>query len=147
MINEFLYPVDDSQVHRCSSIDQFEDYIHTYKQGGACPIIFDQLDYIGECSGVHSHPVAITFGENEYVYPEGRCVYTSDRFIYTDKAGVEHRLLPECMGGKGEFYETFVRSNSFTNFDDDTALGVHTKTTLRVGLSMVRAEESLPSVD
>ena len=141
---ETLYADECPQVKISSSIDQFKEYVSAWKQGGLAPIVFDQLDYIGDCSGVHSHPVAITFGDNEYVYPEGRCVYFSDKFVYTDKEGVEHRLLPECMGGKGEMYETFISSNNFINFDDNTSLGIRSKAALRVGLSMVRAKESLP---
>lgn len=146
-MTEILYPDESPQVKTHSSIDQFKDYVHVVKQGGPVPIVFDQIDYIGECSGVHSHPVVITFGEGEYVYPEGRCTYVSDKFIYVDQEGVESRLLPECQGGKGEMYETFVRSNSFLNFDDDSSFGVHNRTTLRVGLDYVKADESLPPVD
>ena len=145
-MTEILYAVEDEQVKRHSSIDQFKEYIHATKHGGSCPIIFDQLDGIGECSGIKSHPVAITFGDSDYIYPEGKCTYASDRFVYTDKEGVEHRLLPECQGGLGEFYDVFVKSNSFTNFDDDSSLGVHNETTLRVGLDYVKAIESLPPV-
>lgn len=147
---EILYSDENPQVKTLSSIDQFKDYIHTIKQGGSAPIVFEQLDYIGECSGVHSHPVVVTFSKNEYVYPEGKCTYTSDHFIYVDKEGVEHRLLPECQGGLGEFYDIYVKSNSFINFDGDAggnSLGLHQSKTLRVGLDYVRATESLPPAD
>lgn len=146
-MTEILYASEDEQVKRYSSIDQFKEYVHTIKQGGSCPIIFDQLDGIGECGGIKSHPVAITFGESDYIYPEGRCTYVSDHFIYVDKEGVEHRLLPECQGGLGEFYDVFVKSNSFINFDDDSSLGLHNETTLRVGLDYVKASETLPPAD
>lgn len=146
-MTEILYASEDEQVKRYSSIDQFKEYVHTTKQGGSCPIIFDQLDGIGECGGIKSHPVAITFGESDYIYPEGRCTYVSDHFIYVDKEGVEHRLLPECQGGLGEFYDVFVKSNSFVNFDDDSSLGLHNETTLRVGLDYVKASETLPPAD
>ena len=146
-MTEILYASEDEQVKRYSSIDQFKEYVHTIKQGGSCPIIFDQLDGIGECSGIKSHPVAITFGESDYIYPEGRCTYVSDHFIYVDKEGVEHRLLPECQGGLGEFYDVFVKSNSFINFDDDSSLGLHNEATLRVGLDYVKASETLPPAD
>ena len=147
---EILYSDEKPQVKAYSSIDQFKDYVKAWKQGGYCPIVFDQLDYIGECSGVHSHPIAVTFGSDEYVYPEGKCVYFSDKFVYLDKEGVEHRLLPECQGGLGEFYDAFIKSNSFVNFDDDnsdSSLGVHNETPLRIGLSYYRAGGSLPPAD
>ena len=71
----------------------------------------------------------------------------SDRFVYVDKEGVEHRLLPECQGGLGEFYDVFIKSNSFINFDDGSSLGLHNESTLRVGLDYVRASETLPPAD
>lgn len=146
-----LYAEEKEQVHRHSSIDQFKDYISTWKQGGLAPIVFDQLDYIGECSGLHSHPVAITFGESEYVYPEGRCTYVSDKFVYVDKQGVEHIQLPECFGGGGEIIPVYVDKNTFVNFDSDggdaSSLGVHQTKTLRIGLDYAKADESLPPVD
>lgn len=146
-MREVLYPDECPQVNRHSSIDQFGDYVKAWKQGGYCPVVFDQLDYIGECSGIHSHPVAITFGESEYVYPEGKCVYISDRYVYTDKRGVEHLPLPECFGGKGEFYDAYVDKNAFTNFDSGGSLGVHNEVVLRTGLDYVKASESLPPAD
>lgn len=145
---DILYPVNDAQVHRHSSIDQFKGFLSTWKQGGWAPIVFDQLDGI-TCETVKTHPVVISFEETPigYVYPEGKCVYSSDRFVYFDKEGVEQRVLPSMFGGNGELYETFVNSNSFINFDDDTSLGVHNETPLRVGLDYVLASETLPPVE
>lgn len=140
---EILYPTDDAQVHRHSSIDQFRGFLSTMVKGGWAPIVFDQLDGV-VCDAVKYHPVVIAFGNDSFIYPEGRCGYTSETFIYTDKEGVETKLLPECFGGGGEFYDTFVKSNSFINFDDDSSLGVHNQTTLRIGLSYVKADENLP---
>lgn len=144
---EILYADEKPQVKTHSSIDQFKDYIHVVKQGGPAPIVFDQIDYIGECSGIHSHPVVISFSDNEYVYPEGRCVYFSDKFVYVDANGVEHKQLPECFGGEGELYPTFIDANAFINFDNDSSLGLHQAKTLRVGLNYTRCNESLPPVE
>lgn len=147
MAFEMLYPTEDAQVHRHSSIDQFKGFLSVYKKGGWAPIVFDQLDGI-VCDKIKTHPVVISFGGDlGYIFPEAHCTYSSDHFIYFDEEGVEQRLLPECFGGKGEFYNEFVKSNSFINFDDDASLGVHNTKTTRTGLSYVIADETLPPVD
>ena len=147
MAFDILYPTDDAQVHRYSSIDQFRGFLSVMKKGGWTPIVFDQLDGIN-CETIFSHPVIISFGNDlGYVFPEAHCTYSSDHFIYTDKEGVEQRLLPECMVGKGEFYDFYTKSFSFVNFDDDSSLGLHNTKRLRVGLSYVTADESLPPVE
>ena len=147
MAFDILYPVDDAQVHRHSSIDQFKGFLSVYVKGGWAPLIFDQLDGI-VCDEIKTHPVAISFGDDlGYIFPEAHCTYSSDHFIYFDKEGVEQKLLPECFGGKGEFYNEFVKSNSFINFDDGTSLGIHKSKTTRTGLSYVIADETLPAVD
>ena len=142
---EMLYPSENPMVERKSSIGQFKNFLAVMKKGGWAPIVFDQLDYI-DCDEIETHPVAITFGNDSYIYPEGRCAYENDTWVTVDKQGVEERLLPECQGGQGEAYEVFVDSNSFINFDD-SALGVHNTKTTRVGLSYVKAKETLPAVD
>ena len=142
-----LYPDEHETVHRHSSIDQFRGYLSTYRKGGWAPIVFDQLDGI-DCEGTHTHPVIISMDDEiGYVFPEAHCVYASDHFIYLDKEGVEQKLLPECFGGGGEFYDSFVKSNSFVSFDDGSSLGVHQNKTLRAGLSYVLADETLPAVE
>lgn len=143
---EILYATNDAQVHRHSSLDQFKDgFLSAWVKNGWAPIVFDQLDGIGECSGIKSHPVAISFGDDlGYTFPEGKCTYFSDHFIVTDKQGVEQKVLPECFG-EG-FYETYIDKHSFTNFDDGSSLGIHQAKTLRVGLSYVKADETLPAV-
>ena len=142
-----LYPDEHEQVHRHSSIDQFKGFLSTMVKGGWAPIVFDQLDGIN-CETVMSHPVIISFGGDVgYVFPEAHCTYASDHFVYFDKEGVEQKLLPECFGGGGELYDTFVKSNSFVNFDDDSSVGVHNTKKLRTGLSYVLADENLPAVD
>lgn len=148
MAFDILYPDEENeQVHRHSSIDQFADgFISTWKKGGWAPIVFDQLDGIN-CETIKSHPVVLSFGDIGYVYPEGKCVYSSDRFVYFDEDGVEQKLLPECFGGKGEFYEYYSRKNAFVNFDSDDSIGVHNTKTTRVGLSYVLADETLPPAD
>lgn len=148
MAFDILYATNDAQVHRHSSLDQFKDgFLSAWVKNGWAPIVFDQIDGIGECSGIKSHPVAISFGDDlGYVFPEGKCVYFSDHFITVDKNGVEYKQLPECFGGNGELYPTFVSSNAFLNFDNDSGLGVHQAKALRVGLDYVKADETLPAV-
>ncbi len=143
MAFDILYPVEDAQVRRYSSIDQFGQFVSAWKQGGWAPIVFDQLDGI-TCDEIKTHPVIIEWSGLGYVFPEGRCTYSSDHFIYVDKQGVEQKLLPECMGGKGEFYDYYVNKSSFVNFDNDASLGVHNTKRLRVGLDYVIANETLP---
>lgn len=144
---DILYPDEHEQVHRHSSIDQFRGFLSTMVKGGWAPIVFDQLDGIN-CETIISHPVIISFGGDVgYVFPEAHCTYASDHFVYFDKEGVEQKLLPECFGGGGEFYDTFVKSNSFVNFDDDSSVGVHNTKKLRTGLSYVLADENLPAID
>lgn len=143
---EMLYPDEERQINRHSSIDQFKDFLSVIERGGYTPIVFDQLDGIN-CEGIHSHPVVISFGDDiGYQYEDAECTYFSDKFVYFDKEGVEQKLLPECMGGKGEFYDVFVRSNIFVNFDDDTSIGAHDKIRLRVGTDYVLADKTLPAV-
>lgn len=145
MAFDILYPTDDAHVHRHSSIDQFRGFLSTMVKGGWAPIVFDQLDGIN-CETIISHPVIISFGDDiGYIFPETHCTYASDKFVYFDKEGVEQRLLPECFGEGGEFYDTFIKSNTFVNFDDDTSVGVHNTARLRTGLSYVLADETLPA--
>lgn len=146
MAFDILYPTNDAQVHRHSSIDQFRGFLSVMKKGGWAPIVFDQLDGIS-CVDIYSHPVVISFSDDVgYVFPEAHCTYTSDKFIIVDKEGVEQRVLPECFGGGGEFYDAFIKSNSFVNFDGNS-LGVSNTKKLRTGLSYVICDESLPPVD
>ena len=143
-----LYPDEGKeQVHRHSSIDQFRGFLSTMVKGGWAPIVFDQLDGIS-CEDIVHHPVIISFGDDiGYIFPEAHCTYASDKFVYFDKEGVEQRLLPECFGGGGEFYDTFIKSNSFVNFSNDSSVGTHNKKQLRTGLSYVICDETLPAVD
>jgi len=142
-----LYPVNDAQVHRHSSIDQFRGFLSVMAKGGWTPIVFDQLDGI-DCQDIFTHQVIISFGDDVgFVFPEAHCTYASDKFVYFDKEGVEQRLLPECFGGGGEFYDKFLKSNSFINFDNGASVGAHNQKQLRTGLSFVIADENLPAVD
>lgn len=144
---EILYPDEKEQVHRHSSIDQFKGFLSTMVKGGWAPIVFDQLDGIN-CETIISHPVVISFGGDVgYVFPEAHCTYASDKFVYFDKEGVEQRLLPECMGGGGEMYDVYIKSNSFVNFSNDSSIGSHNVKRLRTGLDYVIADETLPAVD
>lgn len=148
---EILYPDEgNEQVHRHSSIDQFRGFLSTMVKGGWTPIVFDQLDGIN-CETIISHPVIISFGDDiGYIFPEAHCTYASDHFVYFDEEGVEQKLLPECFGGGGDWYQEYVRKNTFVNFDGPnggSSIGTHNQTTLRVGLDYVKASESLPPVD
>lgn len=144
---EILSPDESPAVHRYSSIDQFKGYfVTTYERGGWVPIMFDSLDGI-TCEKVHSHRIAIT-GEGDigYQYSDGECVYASDMYMYFDQQEKVLKPLPCYMGGEGEFYEPFRKSNSFLN-GDDVSLGIHSTKRYRVGLSYVKADEFLPAVD
>ena len=147
---DILYPDEKTTVRRHSSIDQFRGFLSVYKKGGWAPIVFDQLDGIN-CEKITTHPVIISMGDDiGYVFPEAHCTYASDKFIYFDKEGVEQRLLPECFGGGGEFYDEFIKSNNFVNFDgpcNGSSLGVHQTKTLRTGLDYVLADETLPPAE
>ena len=145
MAYPILYPDENPQVNRHSSIDQFRNFFSVLKKGGWTPIVFDQLDGIA-CETIKSHPVVISFGDDiGYIFPEAHCTYTSDKFVYFDKEGVEHRPLPSCFGEGGLFYDFYTKSNSFVNFDDDSSIGTHNKIRLRVGLDYVLADETLPA--
>lgn len=145
-----LYPDEKPMVYRKSSIDQFGGFFSIMKKGGWAPIVFDQLDSVRECGGVNAHPVIISWSDDVgYIFPETQCTYASDHFIYVDKEGIEQKILPECMGGKGEFYEFYSKSFSFINFDGPdggSSVGVHETKTLRTGLSYVLADNNLPPV-
>lgn len=144
---DILYPVDDAQVHRHSSIDQFRGFLSIMTKGGWTPIVFDQLDGIN-CETIISHPVIISFGDDVgYVFPEAHCNYASDHFVVMDKEGVEEKILPPCFGEGGDFYMAYVSKNTFVNFDNDDSVGTHNRKQLRTGLSYVLADKNLPPVD
>ena len=144
MHRDILYPDEKPMVKRLSSIDQFRDFLSVMTKGGWTPIVFDQLDGI-KCETIFSHPVILSFSNDiGYVFPEAHCSYASDKFVYFDKEGVEHKLLPECMGGKGEFFDFYNKSYSFVNFDGGS-VGVHNRNNLRVGLDYVLSDETLPA--
>lgn len=141
-----LYPDENPSVKRHSSIDQFKGFLSVWKHGGWAPIVFDQLDGIN-CETINTHPVVISWGDDVgFVFPETHCTYASDHFVYFDEQGIEQKILPECFGQGGEFYDVFVKKFSFVNFDDDS-IGVHNKPQLRVGLSYVIADETLPPAE
>ena len=143
MQREILLPDEHPTVHRRSSIDQYREFLSVMKKGGWAPIVFDQLDGI-HCKTIEHHPVIISFGNDVgYHFKDGMCSYTSDKFVYFDKEGIEQRPLPTCMGGKGDLYVLFVKSNTFVNFDDDTSLGSHNVKRLRTGLDYVISDEIL----
>ena len=147
-MSQILYADEGKeQVHRHSSIDQFKNFLSVMKKGGWAPIVFDQLDSI-ICGEIKSHPIIISFGDDiGYVFPEAHCVYASDKFVYFDKQGVEQKILPECFGGGGAFYEEFINANTFVNFSNDASVGTHNTLWLRTGLDLVLADKNLPSVD
>lgn len=144
MAREMLYPDESPMVHRRSSIDQYSGFISVMDKGGWSPIVFDQLDGI-YCETIKSHPVIISFGNDiGYEYKDAECSYASDHFVTVDKYGVEEELLPTCMGGEGEMYVKFIKSNSFVNIGD-ASLGVHNQKNLRVGLDYVLSDKTLQS--
>lgn len=144
MHREMLYPDEKPMVKRRSSIDQFREFLSVMTKGGWTPIVFDQLDGI-KCETIFSHPVILSFNNDiGYVFPEAHCSYASDKFVYFDKEGVEHKLLPECMGGKGEFFDFYTKSFNFVNFDG-SSVGTHNRLNLRVGLDYVLSDETLPA--
>ena len=145
---KMLYPDEKPTVNRHSSIDQFSNgFLSVYKQGGWAPILFDQLDGI-TCDTVKTHPVIISFGGDlGYIFPEAHCAYTSDKFLYFNKEGVEKQILPSEFGGDGELIDVYTSENTFINFDNDTSVGTHSTLRTRTGLSYVIADETLPSVD
>ena len=146
MATDILLPDEHPTVHRHSSIDQYRGFLSVMKKGGWSPIVFDQLDGIA-CEDIKHHPVIISFGNDiGYHFKDAECSYASDKFVYFDKEGVEQRLVPECMGGKGEFYELFVKSNNFLNFDGDSSLGSHNVKRLRVGTDAILSDEILQGV-
>ena len=147
MVREILLPDEHPTVHRHSSIDQFRGFLSVMKKGGWAPIVFDQLDGI-KCEEIKHHPVVISFGDDlGYIFPEAHCTYTSNKFVYFDKSGVEQKPLPCCFGGEGEYYETFVRSNSFVNYDNDSSVGTSTTKTLRTGLDYIYSDTILPPAE
>lgn len=142
-----LYPDEKPQVNRHSSIDQYKGFFAIECKGGWTPVVFDQLDGIN-CETIHTHPVIISFTDDiGYHFSDAECNYASDHFIYFDKEGVEEALLPECMGGGGEYYVKFIKKYSFVNFDNDSSVGSHNQKRLRVGTSYVLADNTLPAVD
>lgn len=151
MAFQTLYPDEkEDSVKRHSSIDQFDGFLSVYKKGGLAPLVFDQLDGI-TCETIKTHPVVISFTDDVgYTFPEAHCTFSSDKFIYVDKEGVEQKPLSHCFGGEGEFYDTFIKEYSFVNFDGPdggSSLGVHQTKTLRTGLSYVLADQTLPPVE
>lgn len=147
MAYSMLYPDEgDEKVKRKSSIDQFRGFLSVMTKGGWTPIVFEQLDGIA-CDHIRSHPVIISLGDDiGYVFPEAHCSYTSDKFIHFDKEAVEQKPLPNCFGGGGEFYDAYIRKNTFVNFDDGSSCGLHNRQELRTGLSYVICDENLPPV-
>ena len=144
MHREMLYPDENPMVKRHSSIDQFREFLSVMTKGGWTPIVFDQLDGI-KCETIFSHPVILSFSNDiGYVFPEAHCSYASDKFVYFDKEGVEHKLLPECMGGKGEFFDFYTKGFNFVNFDG-SSVGTHNRLNLRVGLDYCLSDETLPA--
>lgn len=147
MTRPILYPDEKPMVKRHSSLDQYKGFLATMTRGGWTPIVFDQLDGIN-CETVVSHPVIISFSDDiGYHFSDGECSYTSEKFIYFDKEGKEQKLLPECFGGSGEWFDRYVRKNTFVNFDTDDSLGVVNTQRLRVGLDYVTCDETLPAVE
>lgn len=142
-----LYAEEKEQVHRQSSIDQFNGFLSKWKQGGPAPVVFDKIDGI-HCNTIKSHPVVIDLRGDSlgYVYPEAHCTFLSEKFITVTKEGVEQKILPSIFGGNGELIDVYTNKDAFVNFTD-SSLGVRNRIQLRTGLSVVKAKETLPAVD
>lgn len=141
-----LIASESPKVNRHSSIDQFRGFLSVMTKGGWTPIVFDQLDGI-TCDQIKSHPVILSFGGDVgYVFPEAHCTYVTDKYLTYNKHELQEKRLPEIFGGQGEFYQEFVKADSFVNFDN-AALGVTEVRQLRTGLSYVLADKNLPATD
>ena len=146
-MTEMLFPDENPQAKRLSSINQFSNFLSVMKDGAWSPVVFDQLDGI-RCETVKSHPVILetkpTLG---HIFPEKQCTYVSDRLLSFHKEGVEQRLLPEAFGGKGEFYDAFIDEDSLVGLGPNTVLGLRSVEKRRVGLDYVVSDQTLPPVE
>ena len=146
---KLLEPIDDSTIHRHSSIDQYkDDFLCVVRGGRAIPISFDAMDYIecfeGRKRRIVSHPAIVGFGTDlGYNFPIGTKNYFSDLYVLADRVGTEVVRGDVFFGV--DFYERFFDERVFVNSDTDS-LGVRNIGTLKIGLDYVLADKTLTAV-
>lgn len=139
---EYLPDASEHRTVTKSSISQARNskLSTTNDLGQFFPVIWDHLDYI-DCDRVKSHPIIVsTVDELDYQYPVRECTYYTDEYVYVDEQGIELRTLPHWFG-EG-FYQAYVDSNDFVNFDTE-AFGTRNKETLQSGLYYVESADRL----
>lgn len=142
---KILRSSDDRQIELKSSINQYENFLSVFKQGGWIPISYDVLDSL-TCDGIKSHRAIVTDDKdwNGYHYPIAVCRKVKGKYLLSDKQGVELKDLPEWQG-KGK-YEDFVDEQRITNADNE-AVGTANRTRFRIGLDYYTAKKTLPAVE
>ena len=139
-----LYPIDDDNLERRSSIYQHEDLLSVMKKGEWCPLVFDVIEG-AECGKLHTSKKALRITEGlNYTFPVGNDHFTKDEYYLSQKDQIELRVLPEWFGDG--LYEVHERKNVFTNVGNQ-AVGAHNDVTLRVGKDYVRAKTTLKAVE
>lgn len=139
---EYLPDASEHRTVTKSSISQARNskLSTTNDLGQFSPVVWDHLDYI-DCDRVKSHPIIVsTVDELDYQYPVRECTYYTDEYVYVDEQGIELRTLPHWFG-EG-FYQAYVDSNDFINFDTE-AFGTRNKETLQGGLYYVESADKL----
>lgn len=148
---DYLTDSDIESVSRKSSIAQYAEFIGVMYEGMFCPIVFDQLDGI-MCGKVHSHPIMVYFGEwDGYHYPVRHCNYTEKTILIGDDVGTDMHILPDQFG-RGDcwhnnFYEEYHNHEGVIVDDYGVVAGFDDTHTNTVGLSYVKANDTLESVD
>lgn len=139
---DFLESADRRDVKIKSSISQAKNnkFSATNGVGGFLPIVSDHLDYIS-CDKVKSHRIKISLSDElDYEYPVAKATYYTDQYIYMDGTRTELRTLPHWFG-EGIML-AYVDKSSFVN-SDETALGTRNVQTAQIGLSYVKANDTL----
>ena len=142
---EILKSSDDRQVERKSSIDQYQNFLSVFRQGGWIPISYDVLESI-TCDGAISHPAIMTddLNWNGYHYPVAVCRKIRNQYLVSDRKGVELKDLPEWQG-KGQ-YQQYVDERRITNADN-VAVGTANVVKYKIGLDYYKAKNTLPPAD
>ena len=141
---EYLNDADETDIHRHSSIDQYDHFLSAEKGGVNIPLRFDSLDWIN-CEGIKTHPVIVSDGNDlGYHFPIGHYTYFTDTYLIMDRNEVVVKQLPKWYG-EG-WYEKVLNERNFTNFDGHS-LGVRNRVDLTIGLDYTIADEMLDSAD
>ena len=142
---EYLNDADETDIHRHSSIDQYDHFLSVEKGGVNIPLRFDNLDWIN-CEGIKTHPVIVSDGNDlGYHFPIGHYTYFTDTYLIMDRQEVVVKKMPKWFG-EG-WYEKYINDRIFTNFDGGRSLGERNRVDLRVGQDFVLADEMLDSAD